>query len=1260
METQEPCCQAGKPGLRAVAMSANAQDPRGDQRAEGELTLPYESQSSGAGPLAGIDRSQQDTASLDPALAQTDTHGDTPRAVDDAGRPLPDVPGYQVLRRVARGGMGEVLEARHQVLDRTVAIKMPLAQQITCQADRERFLREARSAAQLRHPHICAIHEVGQSEDCPYIVMDFIRGQTLKDWRKSREPTARQAAELVAVLARAVAYAHQHGVIHRDLKPSNVLVDSETGAPVLTDFGLAKQMDDAASQLTHSGQVMGTPAYMSPEQAAGRLDLVGPCSDVYSLGAVLYELLCGRPPFDGTVGEVLWQVQAEEPQPPRAVNPRIHRDLETICLKALAKEIPARYESAAALADDLERFSAGEPIRARRLGRAARLARAVRRRPAMATAVVAVAVSLALAGWLGTKAAGNSKLTRLTQAFEVGLDHADWPTEHLEQMERLAGQFELLSKTQADAARQRLYQRYAEVHRELLRKPVLEPTDGERIEQALALIEPRSPELAESLRKAYNERQRAWETVADLRSGKRADSMFPHGTVTSQDDRFVLPGPAAAPGQPAGVVYSDLESVGNTELEAEFAESWRQAGELGLVLNALVAPNAAPVAAPAAALASRGEVAADAAYSGYTFRLRIIESTPSAEGAPSDAPAKTFATARRKGEQLTLEILRDKTRLAGQSLDAKAIAAGPLRLIASRHGDRVSVQVNDLPPLVFQDIFPLSRARPGVFALLWPTGVELQSLRGRRQKLPPASSALERGDQLYSSGKFAEALDAYQAEAIASVGTTAAQEARYKEALCLAALHRPEAGERLERLASEPGDRWPVLAACDVWLADLRARRFDEADAVFEGLSARYQFEQLAVLIPSQARTEILTFYGQQATAFGHYTHDPKRIEHLRRATDVEALLGPSGHVFYSASWNLLRSLEADDRLDEALELAEKMVGPGGPWENLAPSNWLEDDAWLLCLGGRADEALARIDRRIFDASGKHRENAAGMLFGRARVLATLGRWDEAEQSLDDWFQSTTMRDSYSVYAMASLVRGFLREHRGDTTGAIEAWRSGYSPDDVSVMTGTVLVANLMLGSLTGEMTDAQAERLSAQLLKSFAGGSAISVIKDLVKLPPVVMREMWRTPRGREIARQIAFREVSMAGYVHLPALVLTTETARQTAFGGQWSPAQEGLIWQMMEETASRYLGGKLNASQMAAMAMTWKGVTNFLGWGGLAPSLEPAYRAQLAYLFAHRYRALNKNDESLMFLRTAATDSEAGSALRRVAEEELAAMQ
>ena len=271
--------------------------------------------------------------------------------------PIPEIPNYEILSIVGHGGMGAVLRARHRVLNRIVAIKLPLG---FLPSTYLRFLTEARSAARLRHPHICTIHEVGDVEGRPYIVMDFIAGPTLKDWAASHPPSARHAAEIVAKLARAVDYAHEHGVIHRDLKPANVIIEAEWGEPVLMDFGLAKEITQSTSDLTQTGDVMGTPAYMAPEQAAGRHEQVGPRSDVYALGVVLYDLLCGCPPFQGAAGEVLRRVQTEDPPAPRTHAPRLHRDLETICLKAMAKDPTDRYLSAAALADDLERFIAGE------------------------------------------------------------------------------------------------------------------------------------------------------------------------------------------------------------------------------------------------------------------------------------------------------------------------------------------------------------------------------------------------------------------------------------------------------------------------------------------------------------------------------------------------------------------------------------------------------------------------------------------------------------------------------------------------------------------------------------------------------------------------------------------------------------------------------------------------------------------------------------------------------------------------------------
>lgn len=273
------------------------------------------------------------------------------------------IPNYQVQRIIGQGAMGIVLQGRDRRSGRVVAIKMPLQGR---PGSRKRLLRESHSAARLRHANICPILEVGEVGHRPFIVMEFIAGPSLRDWARQERLGPRKAAALVVKLARALEYAHQNGVIHRDVKPTNVLVDSKSGEPMLTDFGLAKETNVEESHLTHTGQVLGTPAYMAPEQAAGRTDQFGPWSDIYGLGATLYELIAGTAPFDGSLGEVLWKVQTQEPVSPRRLNRDVSVDLETICLKAMAKAPADRYPSAGEMADDLERCLTGQRIHARR------------------------------------------------------------------------------------------------------------------------------------------------------------------------------------------------------------------------------------------------------------------------------------------------------------------------------------------------------------------------------------------------------------------------------------------------------------------------------------------------------------------------------------------------------------------------------------------------------------------------------------------------------------------------------------------------------------------------------------------------------------------------------------------------------------------------------------------------------------------------------------------------------------------------------
>jgi serine/threonine protein kinase len=272
---------------------------------------------------------------------------------------------YELLEEIARGGMGVVYKARQLSLQRVVALKMILAGQLAGESEVQRFLREAQTAANLQHPNIVAIHEVGQHEGQYYFSMDYVEGRSLAELVRDHPLPPAQAVRYVQIVAGAIQFAHRQGTLHRDLKPANILID-KADVPRVTDFGLARPLDKDTG-LTASGAVVGTPSYMPPEQASAASGQLGPASDVYSLGAVLYELVTGRPPFRAaTQLDTLLQVLEAEPAAPRLLNPGLSRDLETVILKCLAKEPGKRYASAQDLAEDLQAVREGRPVKARR------------------------------------------------------------------------------------------------------------------------------------------------------------------------------------------------------------------------------------------------------------------------------------------------------------------------------------------------------------------------------------------------------------------------------------------------------------------------------------------------------------------------------------------------------------------------------------------------------------------------------------------------------------------------------------------------------------------------------------------------------------------------------------------------------------------------------------------------------------------------------------------------------------------------------
>jgi WD40 repeat protein/predicted Ser/Thr protein kinase len=404
---QHPCLQGGSEyAVELVYHEVLLREALGEAPRREEYVGRFPQLASQLKPLFEVHRALESNTLAGWSLAGLARHPTLPS--DNAGVPvdLPTVPGYEVLKELGRGGMGVVYWAFQLELHRPVALKMIRGGVDAAPQQLARFRAEAEAVARLQHPNIVQIYDVGLEGSLPYMALEYIEGSSLEQQLAGTPLPTRRAAQLLEVLARAVHYAHERGVVHRDLKPANVLLTPD-GIPKLTDFGLAKLLVGGGIQ-TQSGTILGTPSYIAPEQATGKTKEIGPAADVYSLGAILYESITGRPPFLAeTALQTILQVEAGDPLSPSRLQPNLPRDLVTICLKCLEKEPRKRYRSAEALAEDLRRFQAGEPILARPVGPVGRLGRWCRRNPALAMAnglaafallgIVALSIGFAIA-----------------------------------------------------------------------------------------------------------------------------------------------------------------------------------------------------------------------------------------------------------------------------------------------------------------------------------------------------------------------------------------------------------------------------------------------------------------------------------------------------------------------------------------------------------------------------------------------------------------------------------------------------------------------------------------------------------------------------------------------------------------------------------------------------------------------------------------------------------------------------------------------
>ncbi len=1193
-------------------------------------TIDYSRSDAASDTATGAAASRGQDFARPPSTVPSDPGSENLSPVPDG---IPQIADYELLGLLGRGGMGMVLKARDCKLQRTVAVKMPLSPD---DEYRKRFLREARASAALRHANICTIHEVGEADGWPYLVMEYVQGRILRDLAAEDLP-AERSIEIVAKLARAVDYAHQHDVVHRDLKPSNVMIDAETGEPILMDFGLAKPITGDSSLMTQSGQVIGTPAYMPPEQAAGDQERVGPRSDVYSLGAVLYHMLSGRAPFSGSMAEVLGRVCNQEPVALRKLQPKTHRDLETICGKAMAKEPRDRYVSASALADDLDRFRAGEAILAKREGLPRKAWRKVRRHPITTALVLLVIIAIATTGFVVARA---QRITALRRSIDQRLANGSFSQEEIEDLETLIARLGHYNSQEAIRYRKRLIESFAKPIEKTLDEARLSPEDVERIQEAIDRLNELSPKRAASLAKKLTENQSEWHTLFELKSPfDEVEATFKPDTVRVEGSSLLSTG---------GLVRTTCLCPSEVRLEAQFDESWTSADRLGLVLGA-GAPNT--------------DVA-----DGYTFLVLL----------PQPKPRKG---ARRKDKQdgpsggnVRIQIFRGKAILREEDVP---LVPGPLSLFAGRSHDRLTFRVNDLPAWQFRDVFPLPQNDAHVLAVQWPESVPLILLHAKERLRPTEESPLERGEHLYSLGKYADAMHEFEQQVIQSAGTEFEQEARVKQALCLIALERmDEAAEVLGLVANEEGDRWPLIAGCQLWSIRLQKRRPDEAYAIFLALSSRYEFSQLREQVPRDLVTSIVHAYREKSGGLGWYAYNPDLTQDLERSVAVQEFFGMEGLSLDVPRLYLCRAYHLKGDNETAIQNAERILREQTSFHGESHFRFLqlcELYSWLLRLEGEAPRALSLLDQQLLDIDGQYRTDHLALLVERARVHACLEQWEDAEKDLTTLVSLSSAAElGYARFSGCCLLLGCLRDRRGDAEGALSAWRDGAmdkSPEHGALKLRDVegFAHALVLASLGEQFTADDVSWLIQKISKTVAAAHRIppSVIEGtvrifLVDLTPAriagVVRETFRNPRGRQVAEHWAFRDQPMheliAGFLDS----LAVEIVDQLLIPEELSPEQQALAGQFAAGAYAAYYEGSLDKSHLMQMLMVWNGLTGLGGWQTLAPKLDADMRGPAAYFFGHRYLQLKRPSVAVDFWKGALEDAKADSTLERLCRAEL----
>ena len=1157
---------------------------------------------------------------------------------------------YELLGEIARGGMGVVYKARQVNLNRIVALKMILAGNFASEEDVQRFRTEAEAAANLDHPGIVPIYEIGLHEGQHFFSMGYVDGCSLADRVRNGPLPPKEAAELTKKIAEAIAFAHSRNVIHRDLKPANVLLD-QNGEPKVTDFGLAR-ITDTDSGMTRTGAVMGTPSYMPPEQAAGKTTEVGPLSDVYSLGAILYCLLTGRPPFQAANPiDTLKQVMEREPVAPRVLVPSTSKDLETICLKCLQKDATKRYASARELVADLARWQNGEPIKARAISRIERLLRWCRRHPLLMSLAATVLITIGV-GIAAIRLAGiirqQREVAALQKSFTDGVDSLSLTRESFESVESQLQKFKTNDGNVEFSNRHQLHQKLGDLMTAILEKPRLSDDDISQIQAGLEILKPRDDSMASHLESILKGRLAAWSDVVQIGPPfTDLDAQLGSARFVSRD-KMAFQAIAGAVSSGLPIVRTELGAERRMEVQAVYDASWEQSSQIGLAFDG---PNGL----------------------GYTFIFRAQKRANGEVPHAGDSvllEQETFATERDNQRSFVAEIRRNGVEVVRREVPSDNFPSGNLQLRTERLDDLLTFQVGDLPPLSFTDIFPRNSQEDRVGIIL-PSPAAVQTLLVRRKHRPLIESPLEAGDSLVAQEKHQEALSVFQQEEARAELEVVRQECRFKIALCLVALNRRnEAIEPLKSIIFESGNRWPALAAFHLWLLYLREKDFVAADAVFDQIATSFDLRQLANLLPILEFEEIRAAYSSPGYRMFAATSATRLMQVVEMSEAVR-----SGMPDIAFRQYVMRSAWADRHIPEAIECGDILFRPGvlkgGDGSLLAFVNYY---FWLVRLESPNGAPIVKLDQLLATPDLSF-ELKIGLRLEKVRSLHSLGRMDEAKQILDE----LTSEDDHFFYSRNTtldvyFIAGMLAQEQGDHDSAQKLWRKGLEiynqrmgATDQTGLDYSNRLLRMAMYAMVGEDSGDESIVFFEACLEALAGQLSVAQILNTPGLRETVLPsttikasvpKMFIRSDGEELLQALAWQSVPPHDTPKLLSRRLFTEIVINDAFSDSASEEQRAFVEQFIATNQNLVLQGKISKKALIPCAFAWRGDAGLFGWQATESMFkqDPDVFNPMRYVFAHRFFQLGQKAQAEKLLQAAVTEEPPESSLRSLSEESL----